>query len=251
MTVRLTFLGGVLAQAVLMAALSPGAPPQRSQPADRIAFMESFIREMFPEMRQKELEMQVSTRMYNGHGTSYFEVGMGKPKGCCMGGVIGSIFPHDKFNKPSPPLPRNEPPRFGGAFQFRNNHLWHFTGSINSVHEHTAQVYALAETNPQWSDQKLLDTLRQAGAKFGPWNHQGFLEEIQHQPLERFLGHLTIRQVRFELRSHQQDAPDLIQLYWSVEASSPSGRRYSLLYEPFEGELFAVSVLSARAAGQH
>lgn len=251
MTVRLALLGGALAQAVLVTALSPGAAPQRSQPADPIAFMGSFIREMFPEMRQKELEVQVSTRMYNGHGTSYFEVSMGKPKGCCMGGVIGSIFPHDKFEKSSPPPPIKEPPRFGGAFQFRNNHLWQFTGSISSVHDHTAQVYALAEKNTQWSDQKLIDTLRQAGAKFGPWNRQGFLEQIRHQPLERFLGHFTIRQVRFELLSHQQNAPNLIQLYWSVEASSPTGRRYSLLYEPFEGELFAISVLSARPAGQH
>jgi hypothetical protein len=102
------------------------------------------------------------------------------------------------------------------------------------------QISLLVNTHRNWSDSQVVRALKEAGAKYGPEDKDGFLASLPLKDLEEFLGKLTIKSAEFQLR-HDQPGGPIPELSWSVEAESRSTdgkvKILTLMFEPFAGKL--------------
>jgi len=86
--------------------------------------------------------------------------------------------------------------------------------------------------NSEWSDARILDELKAAGAAFGPDRKTEFVRSLPIEKLKPFVGEIQVISTEFQVR----------ELTWLVRAKwhSPDGRFEGdsfLTFEPFEGKL--------------
>ncbi len=112
------------------------------------------------------------------------------------------------------------------------------------------QLRKLVREHPEWSDDQAANALREAGAKFGPWNQADFTKTIPVSQLERFFKPWSLSSVHFRVRSEnavtEAGKPDA-EMLWDVRLVSDTTKShkisYYLLFEPFEGKLVVLGHL--------
>src|SRR5256885_4703493 len=89
-------------------------------------------------------------------------------------------------------------------------------------------------------------TLIEAGAKFGSWNQDKFLENVRAKNLERFLGKISITSAEFPVPDKENTLPSEWPM-WTVLAKVSWGDgaeiTYEMEFEPFKGDLVKLRIL--------
>jgi hypothetical protein len=103
------------------------------------------------------------------------------------------------------------------------------------------KLHAVVEAHPEWDQEKIQEELRSAGAVYGPWNKQGFIDAIPIKALESLLGApLTVDSTSFRFDSGPHEGNFAI-LAWQVRLtySDKDGtkRHYLAKFDPFKGRL--------------
>jgi len=106
--------------------------------------------------------------------------------------------------------------------------------------------------HPEWSDARVVEALKAAGAKYGPDDRAAFLRALPLKELEPFTGRLEVVSARFDVRLHtgEGDKPEAY-LTWAVDAKwhSADGRYDAdrfMIFEPFDGALMDYSIRMTR-----
>src|SRR5262249_34671508 len=120
-----------------------------------------------------------------------------------------------------PPAPQRDP-LLWARFQFnlQTQELLLLTIGGPFVDERRQKLSEEVDQNPQWSDERVVQELKRAGAKFGPNDREEFLRELPLKNLEPFTGRLEVVSADFNIRSEPFDddvKPEAL-LSWRVEA---------------------------------
>jgi hypothetical protein len=106
-------------------------------------------------------------------------------------------------------------------------------------------VRQTVEAHPEWPDGTITEALRNAGARYGPWNRPSLVSSLQDRlrGMEGSWGRVVHLESEFVAR-----APDGLQprpvLAWRANVTMQAGNRvhrYVMLLEPFEGRLTSLT----------
>lgn len=225
-------LAGVLAQ---------GNPPRTSEPKSGVEGVQVFLKALFPELSAKNYVMSIEANGAFDLNWSRLSV---------LSVYIGRAERGHRDIVANVPIEKSvveEKPILTGLFEFGQD------GIIDSVNIHSPMILAdekndairkLVDASRGWSDAKVMDALREAGAKFGPENRDLLMQNIPREALQPFTGPLQTESAEFHLRHDQSYPGSLALLYWEIDAVStaPNGKRthWSLLEEPFLRKITAI-----------
>ena len=136
------------------------------------------------------------------------------------------------------------------VFEFDSSDLTMLSiqGRANRYRENTA-IRNLVDHHKEWSDQQVIDALKDAGALYGPNDEQELRRVLPTMSkLASIFGAApTITAASFELRADlRPPAPRNASLDWRVDLRVPSrggrkkGTRYIAGFEPFAGKLNSI-----------
>ena len=207
-----------------------------------ISTAQKLLRALYPDVSDKNYIMSVSTfRTFDSDWThlSFIEVEVGPAEKGHMD-LVGGRNGH-----PAQMVERKAV--LGASFEFDTEGL--LTGfrvrsdtvTYSSKNDH---MRAIVDANPGWSDQQVATAMEEAGARFGPSQHDAVVTAVPVKLLEPFIGVLQIDSAEFRLR-HPQPPHAIAELYWVVLGHSQVGGgrivQWGLGIEPFQGRLVSLS----------
>ncbi|MGH9736688.1 MAG: hypothetical protein ACRD8A_19125 [Candidatus Acidiferrales bacterium] len=124
---------------------------------------------------------------------------------------------------------------FGASWRPQNVLVWGRWVHSDELSKVTRDLVS----HPGWGNERAIDLLSRAGAKYTPDHKEAFISHIPLKTLRAVLGtNLTIKSVRFENWSGKDDAS----LFWSVDLQA-GHQRIGATFEPFDGRLTTMMVL--------
>ena len=117
-------------------------------------------------------------------------------------------------------------------------------------HNQLESIRALVESHPDWPNQRAIQALKEAGARYGPAEKGLFVNSLHLEKAEAFLGSLKIRSTEFvDPDPRRAGTFTATAFVWNVEALAtfPDGSHetYGLTFEPFEGKLIQITRMAA------
>jgi hypothetical protein len=225
--------------------------PQEPLPTTKnyILRAQEFLNALYPDLKGKwymsieasqrndEIADQISRafRLYLGEA----------PKGAILGYVGGYTGARPENYQPGPIYPKQY---LTCDFDFDGDgRLVSFDASGPAIGKpNDAQKFdGFISSHPEVSDLQATRALQEAGAKFGSWNKDKFMEHLPKKDLERFVGKLSITSAEFPL-PEDHVLPNGWPL-WTViaEATGKSGTKliYKMEFEPFKGDLTSLTTV--------
>jgi hypothetical protein len=214
---------------------------------DRIQVAESFLRDIYPEL--KPIGLITVQTVFDSVGSSFFYVGLTR----CRpgnGGVQGGY-----------PRSKPDPPGCSGPMQsdassyllaqvvlgYPEHHLRGFGAGGKFVNEKLEIWHQDIIRHPDWDEKQMLQTLALMNPRFGPENKDAFMKVIPTQIIERYSGcRLSPKSATFLARRGPSTPPDTaMELGWMVDGTSEDldRLRCSATFEPFEGKLLTIMQL--------
>jgi len=205
-----------------------------------IAKVQEFLLNIYPEIRGKKLVLSVDTNgaidvPWSSLPLLNFQVGAAEPGHTHVVQQEG----HAIRMKIEPAL--------SGTFSFdvegRITHM-NVEGPAIAKVSLNKTLRSRIQAHPEWSDTRIVRTLKEAGAKYGPNDKTAFLSVIPLDELEKFLGPLQVESAEFQLTTKDHIGSFAL-LFWQVEmrTTKQNGQsaEYSMTFEPFLGKLTGVS----------
>ena len=217
----------------------------RAQPQAPVPTTENYIRqaqeflgELYPNLRGKGY-MSIEASQRNDEiadQTNLFTLYIGAgPKGFATGSVNGKAVYAEQY------LTTN--------FEFNGDgRLISFSAIGSAVGKpNDAQKFdGFISSHPKISDLQATRALQEAGAKFGLWNKDKFMEHFPKEDLERFVGKLSITSIEFPVPDEDHALPNGWPM-WTVkaEATGKNGVKlvYEMQFEPFKGDLTSLTTV--------
>ncbi|HVB56594.1 MAG TPA: hypothetical protein VNE63_09215 [Candidatus Acidoferrales bacterium] len=205
-----------------------------------IATVQEFLLSIYPEMRGKKLVLSIETNgAINVPWTSLppltFQVGPAE---------LGHTHIVQRGGQS---IPMTIKPILSGMFYFdvegRITHM-NVEGPAITKESLYEAIRDRIQAHPQWSDNHIVQTLKEAGAKYGPNDKTAFLSVIPLGELEKFFGPLQVESAEFQLTTKDHIGSFAL-LFWEVEikTTEQNGQsvEYSMAFEPFVGRLTSFS----------
>ncbi len=108
-------------------------------------------------------------------------------------------------------------------------------------------IRKLVESHPEWSEDRAIQALKEAGARYGPDAKQLFIDSLRLTHADIALGNLEINKAEFATLANPGHVGSFAELYWVVYADVklPGGTQgqYAFEFEPFEGKLTGISFI--------
>lgn len=244
-------------------ALVAQKPPVGGNP--QLLTIEKFMMTAYPEMWREATRVSLTTDAWlkgQPWRTGWYGVNVEKaqrPPGVA-GDVIGTTTPCVETETPSPslldgceiPFKVSAQPLWQGLFYFSDSSGGDFSvkGTVYSIHSKNLALKQVVNTHPEWTDARIAEAIKNAGAKYGPADKEELLACASLRKYAPYFGNAKVSSVRFCFRTTpvgQYTVPQAC-LAWQVEAKGPlmdakglPGRRKQrvcgLTFEPFEGSL--------------
>lgn len=252
----------VVCFAFLLACQSVGAAgqqgPGRARATQRgtcvglseFAFFEDFLTSFYPELRGKK-NLVTSIRSPRDPrvavaGSGIFEVELSVPPFCCSGGVSAA-----PGQEPTPETDNSSPSfDFRAAFDLADGQIKNFNTDSFEGSKDFKRVYQDVKEHPDWTDQEAVSRLMSAKPKYSPAQQSELVAELPISQLERFLGKIRVRSVKFLIRDATglENGHPIVWMTWHVEVETLERRkddltgrmvleRYTLQIEPMGGKL--------------
>jgi hypothetical protein len=166
-----------------------------------------------------------------------------------------SLTEHHPQMRPWDPEYQKRPDPVLGAwfyFDYDRNLLKFLWVSGPFVDGRLDKIRKQADENPEWSDARVVEALKAAGAKYGPDDREAFLRALPLKELEPFTGRLEVVSARFDVRFHAiEGEKPKADLSWAVDAKwhSADGRYdadRTMIFEPFDGALMRYDIRATR-----
>lgn len=222
------------------------APRTRQEPCGPapivISVAQKLLRALYPEIAEKNYVMSVASYGTFDRDWTYmppFEVDVGSAEKGHIDLVGG------RYRKPAQMVERKS--TLAASFEFEPDGFladFHVRSDTVTFSSKSDEMRARVDAHPGWSDQQVTVAMEEAGARFGPTQHDAVLKTVPVKTLEPFIGALQIDSAEFRLR-HRQPPQAIAELYWAVLGRSQiaSGRQFQwdLIIEPFHGRLVRLS----------
>jgi hypothetical protein len=215
---------------------------------DRMTAIEKFLDAIYPELRNRTGQLTFEVEEFNASIDTPIYVDFAE---CHVGSGVPAGGYHPSFHRC--PVPGGAPPitnyllrsrvdtRTSG--QFRISVFWAYGELI------TAKLDRLKEQikqNPTWTEEEMVEALKQSHPKFGPDQREAFLKQVPLQLIRDFSGcKLDLTRARF--RAFRLGSPPdepVIYIYWEIEGTYKRHRdsaTCSAHFEPFDGKLTALT----------
>ncbi len=235
--------------ALILFSTCVSARVQEAPPSTKnfVHLAKEFLNTLYPSLSSKPvMTLQTSMDYQDSDDTLHFFslwVGDASPDQVTgyLGGYVGQ---QPKDFQPGPTHPKQyilSNFRFdleGRILEFRA------TGAVIGNPDAYKRVTDILASSPGWTDERAADELKRAGARYAPVEKDKFQRDLPVHLIEKYLGPLTITSVNFNiLRINQGESVGWLE--WVVEAKvkTPSGssRIYKLEFEPFNGDLTAIT----------
>jgi hypothetical protein len=236
-------LSAIVAFMLLSCASSAAQPTNIKLNYDRIQFAESFLSEVYPELKPRGL---ITVQTFFGYvGADFFYVGLTL---CRPGSGVPGGTPRIAFNPPGCPGPMQADASSYLMAQVElvpaNPHLHGFGAAGRYVNEKLETWHQEIVKHPDWEEKDMLQALSNMNPQFGPGHKDMFMRVVPTQVIERFSGcRLSPASATFSAKRLSKPPDTDMQLGWTVSGTSRErGRRNcSATFEPFEGKLLTIS----------
>lgn len=210
-----------------------------------------FLRSLYPDLNGKGYVLSLeSSQPYDAHDDhmSNFKLFIGERR---KGFIKGSIGGYTGANPPQNYLPG---PIYAtqylmADFSFDDHgRLLAFSASGPAVGDpdRLEEVGKIGLNHQTMTANQAAGTLIQAGAKFGSWNHDKFLESVRAKNLDQLLGKISVTSAEFPIPGKDNALPTEWPM-WTVtaKASAADGSEiiYEMQFEPFKGDLISLTTV--------
>lgn len=232
--------------ALLMLAVLVGSAKAQSMSHCRdksVCLMQQFLQAAYPDLVTSESTLWIDTgHSFREPWTVLTTVGFHIYDKEQSEEVLGYI-------KGQPPPPKSPPPKLLVEGTFRMDidgriDTGFFSAGTLPETQKDENLRKLVESHPEWTEEQTVEAIKKAGAKYGPWNKQGFLNSIPLQGLAKIVGPLTVESAEFLGLSGRYPGTTVI-LEWQVVVRSHSRRgrhqEYVAAFEPFDGRIVMFS----------
>lgn len=232
------------------ARLQEPAPPARNY----VRWAQEFLVSFYPELTGKGYTASLESSFgYDVpmNENSAFELYVGRGPRRMLLGYLGGYEPATPPKKPPKAGPVYPEQLLSSSFQFQNEKLLTFGASGASIGnpEKAEQVSNNVLTHPEVTDAEAAAILKEAGAKYGPWNKDEFSKQLPMESLQRFLGPLRVISVEFPVLDENGARPRWPEWHVVTRRSREASDQgtYELWFEPFKGDLVRVSAVAGEA----
>lgn len=183
------------------------------QPVDEVGWCRAFLTTFFPEFQQSQTNVKTL-----GHNYTFTMTALPSTD------ASGNDASAGRFAAIS-------------TFKFRNDKLlseW----TVTEVPRRLAEMRKTVESHPEWTEKRIREEMRAAGARFLPGDEDAFVQSISTPETRALFGDIRFRNVRFFYGVPSDPHP--ARLYWRAEiVVTRDGRAhhsYAFLADPFTGK---------------
>lgn len=229
---------------VLCLYMVPEGLAQTSQPCghDPVAFAQTFLSAIYPEIREKGDYMYLSASgpfkqpwsilsEYSVHVKEY-------PDDAAPSAIIEAHGARPFVNV-----------ELAGAFLMCSREgLFKFAGSGSVTGMGPWEAFLeRAKTHPEWTDDQAYAALKAAGARyFGPDQKEAFLKQVPWAALATYIGKFELKSTEFDVRMEEGEHARY-DMSWILDLETqPAPNKwqvYTLFFEPFRGKLYLLSTM--------
>jgi hypothetical protein len=228
------------------------AHPQERVPTTKnyILRAQEFLNAQYPDLKGKgymSIEASQRNDEIADQISRVFKLYLGEaPKGAILGYAGGYTGARPENYQPGPIYGKQY---LTSDFEFdRDGRLISFSSSGPAIGKpiDPKKFDGFISSHPKISDLQATRALQEAGAKFGSWNKDKFMEHFPKKDLERFVGKLSITSAEFPVPDLDHVLPNGWGM-WTVtaEATGTNGVKfvYEMNFEPFKGDLTSLTTV--------
>lgn len=251
----------------MIAGSSAGSIPHCSH-RDRDDVFRDFLATLYPELRRDWASLSVKENsafsVHQPAKTVYLVTVSLNPPDCGVPGVLpGNSTMKDRSQEGCSAKASDSDHRGNGMIFGSNKEVLlkgnftfdHNKARISNFVNYTASkklfdAQQTVQEHPDWTDERIIEELRAAGAAFGPWNRKGLLSKVSTNALTPFFGKLQVTSSEFRVVERVElpdnaDAPPFPMMWWEVRLDPVNTAKYHyvMTFEPFEGKLMMIRAI--------
>ncbi len=215
---------------LLLLSICQAAEPKPKVECDSVCKAVQLIQALYPELKGRNLGYTVAADgdldALNTSMTGFTIV---------VPGI--EAFAHDPLTEKPKSLPPGQEPLLSGHCQMGGDYMINFTGSLSNWSEFE-KFSDLVKSHPEWSDAKILERLKEEGARFTPDQKDALIAQLPLQRLSGILGPTHLDSVDFKIRDNAYT--EVLDLGWTISFSVTAQgvtKHFFLYIEPFSGRV--------------